>query len=120
MSNQPGALALADAVFEALGEPNRRRIVELLATGPSAVGPLAARLPVGRPAVSRHLRTLTDAGVVEHRSYGTRHLYSLAPGGLTAAQQWLEQTWGSVLSAYAEEVRRSRVPAPPALREELP
>jgi DNA-binding IclR family transcriptional regulator len=98
MSNQS-----ADAVFEALGEPVRRRILELLHDGPTPVGQLAERLPVGRPAVSKHLRVLGEAGLVEHSSAGTRNFYVLAPGGLAAAQQWLVQTWDSALTAYADE-----------------
>ena len=99
MSNQT-----ADAVFDALGEPVRRRILELLRDGPSAVGLLAERLPVGRPAVSKHLRVLSGAGLVEHRSVGTRNLYVLAPGGMAAAQQWRVATWDTVLASYAAEV----------------
>jgi len=105
MSNQA-----AERVFDALGEPVRRRILELLQDGPTPVGQLAERLPVGRPAVSKHLRVLSDAGLIEHQSVGTRNLYALAPGGLAAAQQWLVRTWDSVLSAYAAEVDRGRGP----------
>ena len=103
MSNQG-----ADAVFDALGEPVRRRILELLHEGPTPVGQLAERLPVGRPAVSKHLRVLSNAGLIEHHSVGTRNLYVLAPGGLAVAQQWLARTWDSVLAAYAAEVSRAR------------
>ena len=103
MSNQS-----ADAVFDALGEPVRRRILELLHEGPTPVGRLAERLPVGRPAVSKHLRVLSNAGLIEHHSVGTRNLYVLAPGGLAVAQQWLARTWDSVLAAYAMEVSRAR------------
>jgi DNA-binding IclR family transcriptional regulator len=98
MSNQN-----ADQVFDALGEPVRRRILELLREGPVPVTELARRLPVGRPAVSKHLRVLGDAGLVEHTSAGTRNFYVLAPGGLAAAQQWLVRTWDSALAAYADE-----------------
>ena len=101
MSNQS-----AEAVFDALGEPVRRRILELLANGPTPVGKLADRLPVGRPGVSKHLRVLTDAGLIERRSVGTRNLYALAPGGLAVAQQWLVRTWDVVLAAYAAQVNR--------------
>lgn len=97
MSNQ----AEADAVFEALGEPVRRRILELLREGPAPVGRLAERLPVGRPAVSKHLRVLSGAGLISHRSAGTRNLYALVPGGLAPAQQWLTATWDSALAAFA-------------------
>jgi DNA-binding transcriptional ArsR family regulator len=102
MSNQ-----VADVVFDALGEPVRRRILELLHDGPSAVGQLAERLPVGRPAVSKHLRVLSDAGLVEHRSVGTSNRYALAASGMAAAQQWLAATWDTVLSSYAAEVSRA-------------
>ncbi len=101
MSNQS-----ADSVFDALGEPVRRRILELLTDGPTPVGQLADQLPVGRPAVSKHLRVLSNAGLIEHSSIGTRNLYSLSPGGLAAAQQWLVRTWDTALGAYAQEVRR--------------
>lgn len=103
MSNQS-----ADAVFEALGEPVRRRILELLRDGPTPVGQLAERLPVGRPAVSKHLRVLSNAGLIEHHSVGTRNLYVLAPDGMAAAQQWLVRTWDIALAAYAAEVSRHR------------
>jgi DNA-binding PadR family transcriptional regulator len=61
---------------------------------------------VGRPGVSKHLRVLSDAGLITHRSAGTRNLYALAPGGLAVAQRWLVQTWDAVLAAYAAEVAR--------------
>jgi DNA-binding transcriptional ArsR family regulator len=93
-------------IFDALGDPVRRRILELLADGPQPVGQLADQLPVGRPAVSKHLRVLGDAELVVHRSAGTRNLYALAPGGLAAAQQWLVRTWDGVLDSCAVEVRR--------------
>src|SRR5690348_18392135 len=122
MSNQS-----ADAVFDALGEPVRRRILELLRDGPTPVaqqfqdpaphrilellhdgptpvGRLAERLPVGRPAVSKHLRVLSNAGLIEHRSVGTRNLYLLAPGGMAVAQQWLARTWDTALARSEERV----------------
>src|SRR5580693_9117755 len=99
MSNQA-----ADLVFDALGEPVRRRILELLHDGPTPVGRLAERLPVGRPAVSKHLRVLSNAGLIEHRTVGTRNLYALAPEGMVAAQQWFVDTWDGVLAAFAAEV----------------
>jgi DNA-binding transcriptional ArsR family regulator len=101
MSNQ------AEQVFDALGEPVRRRILELLRDGPTPVGRLADRLPVGRPAVSKHLRVLSEAGLISRRTAGTRNLYSLAPDGMAAAQVWLTQTWDTALAAYAAEVRGS-------------
>jgi DNA-binding transcriptional ArsR family regulator len=108
MSNQ------SDAVFDALGEPVRRRILELLHDGPTPVGQLAERLPVGRPAVSKHLRILSNAGLIEHHSVGTRNLYALAPRGMAAAQQWLVRTWDTALAAYAAEVSHHNQRQPPA------
>jgi DNA-binding transcriptional ArsR family regulator len=94
-------------VFDALGEPVRRRILELLHHGPTPVGRLADHLPVGRPAVSKHLRVLSEAGLIDHRSVGTRNLYALAPEGVAVAQRWLSHTWDTVLAAYAAEVDQS-------------
>src|SRR2546421_12284106 len=100
MSNQ----VLADVVLDALGDPMRRRIVERLRRGPTPVGELAAGLPVGRPAVSKHLKVLEGAGLVEHRGVGTRNLYALAPQGFVALQQWLVQNRGSAPGALARHV----------------
>ena len=72
--------------------------------GPTPVGRLADQLPVGRPAVSKHLKVLSGAGLIEHRSEGTRNLYALAAAGLAAAQQWLVTTWDTALGAFADAV----------------
>src|ERR1700685_658524 len=102
MSNQS-----VEAVFDALGEPVRRRILELLHDGPAAVVQTAQRRPVGRPACRKHLRVLSNAGLVEHSRAGTRNLYVLAPGGMAAAQQWLTATWGDALASDAAAGRRA-------------
>jgi DNA-binding transcriptional ArsR family regulator len=99
MSNHSAARAL-----EALGEPMRRSIIERLSSGPMPVGELAASLPIGRPAVSKHLRVLADSGLITHTTRGTRNLYSLAPDGLADLQRWLVDNWDSALSAYATYV----------------
>src|SRR3984885_7963507 len=102
----------AEMVFDALGEPVRRRILEVLRDGPVPVGKLADQLPVGRPGVSKHLRVLSDAGLISHRSAGTRNLYALAPGGLAPAQQWLTGTWDRALDAFADYVSQDGAPPP--------
>jgi DNA-binding transcriptional ArsR family regulator len=99
-----GNQAPAEAVLDALGDLTRRRIVERLRGGPVAVGELAAQLPVGRPAVSKHLKILEGAGLVEHHSVGTRNLYALAPHGFAALQQWLVRTWDEALASYADRI----------------
>jgi DNA-binding transcriptional ArsR family regulator len=67
---------------------------------------LADALPVGRPAVSKHLRLLEGAGLVEHTSVGTRNLYALAPSGFAALQLWVTQMWDERLAAFGDHVTR--------------
>jgi DNA-binding transcriptional ArsR family regulator len=86
----------AAAVLDALGDPTRRRIFERLARGPSAVGDLAACVPVSRPAVSQHLRVLKDAGLVIETPHGTRHIYRIDPRGTDAMRDWLDVIRGPV------------------------
>jgi DNA-binding transcriptional ArsR family regulator len=95
----------AAGVFNALGDPSRRRIVELLREGPSPVGVLADRLPIGRPAVSKHLKVLSDAGLAEHRTVGTSNVYALRGDGIETARRWLTESWDAVLGAYAAAAR---------------
>lgn len=110
MSNQ------VELTFDALGDPVRRRIVELLRRGPTPVGALARELPVGRPAVSKHLKVLTLAGLTEVRPIGTANFYSLRPDGLAAAREWLTEAWGGVLDAYAGAARQEPPPRPESTR----
>jgi DNA-binding transcriptional ArsR family regulator len=86
--------ALPGDPFNALGDPNRRAIVELLRTGDRSVGQLADELPITRPAVSRHLRLLKQAGLVTDRAEGTRRLYRLDDEGIAAVREYLEHVWG--------------------------
>jgi DNA-binding transcriptional ArsR family regulator len=97
----------ADLVFDALGDPMRRRIVELLTDGPCRVGELASELPVGRPAVSKHLKVLNAAGLTDYTSVGTSNRYSLRPDGLEVARAWLTYRWDTVLGAYADAASNS-------------
>jgi DNA-binding transcriptional ArsR family regulator len=80
--------------FNALGDPNRRAIVELLGAGERSVQEIADVLPISRPAVSRHLRLLKGAGLVVETSRGTRRIYQLHDQGVEALQAYLEQVWG--------------------------
>ena len=86
----------------------RRRIIERLSSGPLAVGELAEPLPIGRPAVSKHLRVLTEAGLVEHTPRGTRNLYALAPEGQVGLQQWLVSMWDDALTSFSEFVDKEQ------------
>jgi DNA-binding transcriptional ArsR family regulator len=84
----------------ALGDPTRRLIFERLADGSFAVGELARDLPVGRPAVSQHLKVLKDAGLVTAHQQGTRRLYRLDPKGLFMIRTWLDGLWSESLQAF--------------------
>ena len=86
--------------FEALGDPQRRAILALLSERPRAVGELAKKLPVSRPAVSWHLRLLKDAGLVEEERIGTRRIYALREEGLDAVARYLEQVWGDAAARF--------------------
>jgi DNA-binding transcriptional ArsR family regulator len=81
-------------VFEALADPHRRAILEALRDGERSVGELADALPISRPAVSRHLRLLSGAGLVAAEPRGTRRLYRLQEEGVEAARAYLESVWG--------------------------
>jgi DNA-binding transcriptional ArsR family regulator len=94
--------------FEALGDPTRRRILELLGREPQSVAVLAEQLPVSRPAVSRHLRVLKEAGFVEEVPAGTRRVYHVREDGVEAIRAYLEQVWGEAaarLRLVAENTR---------------
>ena len=86
--------------FEALGDPNRRAIVELLRGGDRSVQQLADDLPISRPAVSRHLRVLKQAGLVADRAEGTRRLYRLHDEGIDAVRDYLERVWGEAAARF--------------------
>jgi DNA-binding transcriptional ArsR family regulator len=101
--------------FDALGDGNRRAIVELLRSGDRSVQQLADALPISRPAVSRHLRLLKDAGLVADRAEGTRRLYRLHDEGIAAVQRYLEQVWGDAATRFrlaAENLTAQDDPSP--------
>ena len=97
----------ADDVLDALGDPTRRAVLELLRGGERPVGQLAAALPVSRPAVSQHLRVLREAGLVTERREGTRRLYRVDPEGLAALRTYLERYWSDVLAAFKDAADRA-------------
>ena len=95
----------------ALADPTRREIVALLADGEVAAGELAAHFPVSRPAVSRHLRVLREAGLVRVRVDGQRRLYALDPRPLSDLDAWLapyRRLWAQRLDALGTEIARGR------------
>jgi DNA-binding transcriptional ArsR family regulator len=97
--------------LDALGDPQRREILRLLGGQDLAVGELAAALPISRPAVSRHLRLLKQAGLVEEEPQGTRRIYRLREEGVHAVQAYLEEVWGQAAARFrlaAENPPRGR------------
>jgi len=103
-------MAYAQAL-QALGDPTRRSVLEELRGGPQAVGEIASRLPVSRPAVSQHLRVLKEAGLVTERQDGTRRLYRVDPDGLAGLREYLDGFWEEALASFkaaaeAEERRK--------------
>ena len=96
---------------QALADPTRLRIVELLAEGERSAGELAAEFEKSRPGVSRHLRVLREHGLVRVRGEGQRRVYSLDPGPLAELDAWLERYrtfWTNRLDALDVELRRRR------------
>src|SRR5450631_4009038 len=94
--------------FDALGDPNRRAIVELLGDSERSVQELADLLPISRPAVSRHLRVLKRAGLVVEQPLGTRRIYELHDEGVEAVRAYMEQVWGEASARFQLVARNTR------------
>ena len=92
--------------LDALGDPTRRHVFELLRNGSRSVGELAAELPVSRPAVSQHLRVLETAGLVMHRREGTRNLYAVNGNGVAELRVWVEAFWDEALARFKAAAER--------------
>jgi len=97
--------------FEALGDPNRREILRLLSGSDKPVQEIAAAMPISRPAVSRHLRLLKDAGMVAERAQGTRRIYHLQEQGLRAVQAYLEGVWGQAAARFRLMAENTGLPS---------
>ena len=100
-----------EAVLRALADDSRRTLLETLADGPATAGELAALLPIARPGVSRHLRVLREAGLVEVRREAQRRVYSLRPQPLADINDWLTRhlaLWEHQLDALHTEIARGK------------
>lgn len=97
-------MAYAESL-SALSDPTRRMVFESVAQAPKPVSALAQTLPVSRPAVSQHLKVLSDAGLVQVRAEGTRRIYSVRSQGLADLRAYLDQFWEDVLTSYAADVQ---------------
>jgi DNA-binding transcriptional ArsR family regulator len=105
---------VVDDVLDALAEPTRRRVVELLGEGPKRAGALAAAVGASPPAMSRHLRVLLEAGVIadERPAFDARaRVFRLRPDSILALQAWLDQLqaeWDTQLGSFKRHVERKR------------
>lgn len=88
------------AAVDSAGDGTRRAILECLAEQPCAVGEIAARLPVSRPAVSQHLKVLKASGLVSDEALGTRHIYRLNEAGVSALRDQLDTFWNRALAGF--------------------
>ena len=94
-----------ESVLEALADPTRRAILELLREGPLSVTELAAEVPVSRPAVSQHLAVLKAAKLVDMERHGTSRVYHAHPEGLMELRRYLERYWGVALHRFQHSAR---------------
>jgi len=96
------------ALHAALADPTREAIVRMLLESEFSVGEIADRLPISRPAVSKHLRLLEGAGLVEFRSEGTRNVYAVQPDALLQLRDELDRMWERALRRYALVANNTR------------
>ena len=97
--------------MRALADGSRRTVLEALADGEATAGELVALLPIARPGVSRHLRVLREAGLVDVRQDAQRRIYSLRPEALIEVDEWLEEyrvLWRNRLDALHTEIARGK------------
>src|ERR1700754_3555866 len=100
-----------DAVLQALADPSRRTVLEILRAHPATAGELAEALPIARPGVSRHLRVLREAGLVDVRQDGQRRIYTLRPEALVEVDEWLgsyRALWRNRVDALHTEIARGK------------
>jgi len=98
-----------DAVLHALSDESRRTVLEILRDHPATAGELADALPIARPGVSRHLRVLREAGLVDVEAQAQRRIYTLRPEPLAEVDAWLDHyrtLWQGRLSALHTEIAR--------------
>ncbi len=86
--------------LDALGNSVRREIVEILLLHPRTAGELAQQLPISRPAVSKHLKLLKNAGLVIYQPKGTQNIYHLDTSGFENAHEWLDRFWSEALGRF--------------------
>jgi DNA-binding transcriptional ArsR family regulator len=112
-----------EAIFRALGDPTRRAVLDLLRKGALPAGRIAHAFPVSRPAISKHLRLLRRAHLVQERREGRHRVYQLNPGPLRGVDSWLNhyrvfwQTSLTGLKAFVEAAHARETSRPPARKK---
>ena len=96
-----------EILLDALGDRTRRAILERLRSGPQPVVEIARELPVGRPAVSQHLKVLKAAGLVTDHAAGTRRVYRINPEGLAGLEAYAQSFWTAALGRYQRAAQRA-------------
>jgi DNA-binding transcriptional ArsR family regulator len=110
MVNYDASRPRLDAVFSALADPTRRRIVERLARGPMTAGEIAAGFAVSQPAISRHLRVLEESGLLMRRIVGREHHCAVSADAMHDLSAWIERQrryWNAALDRLANVINDS-------------
>jgi DNA-binding transcriptional ArsR family regulator len=102
----------AERILDALGHQTRREILRLLRTAPMPVGEIAARFPVSRPAISKHLRVLQGAGLVHYREQGASNIFYLQPDVFSILRDYLDQFWDEALANFQQAAHGQTLSSP--------
>jgi len=97
-----------DRQLDCLGDATRRAVLRLLREGPRSVGDIAAHFPVSRPAISQHLRVLSDAGFVSAQPSGTRRVYQCRPDAFGSLRAYIDEFWAVGLNNFKERAEGRR------------
>jgi len=108
VTNRSARTRSGTTLHAALADPTRESIVRLLLDGERSVGEIAERVPISRPAVSKHLRLLETAGLVQFRAEGTRNVYAVQPAALAQLRDELDRMWEHALRRYALVANNTR------------
>jgi DNA-binding transcriptional ArsR family regulator len=97
-----------DLQLQALGDPTRRAVLNLLRDGPMPVAEIARKFPISRPAISQHLRVLKDAGLVTDSAVATRRLYELNPDAFVSLRAYFDEFWTAALGEFKKRAESRR------------
>lgn len=107
-ANSTPRVSIHHRLLAALADPTRAAIYEDIVRAPKSVTKVAARLPVSRPAVSQHLKVLSDAGLVSAEWRGRQHIYRADPDALAPLRAWLDGMWSDALTAFSNHIEAER------------